>query len=553
VAWGDMDNDGDIDLYVANVNTPNKLLRNDGAGVFSDATSGQLGDTSGGEGVAWGDMDNDGDLDLYLSNAGGASRLFRNDGGGTFVDIATGPLAGTNQGRGAAWGDMDNDGDLDLYVANASGANKLLRNDGAGTFVDATSAPLGDTGNGVGVAWGDVDNDGDLDLYLAKNGQANRLFRNEGGGAFVDATSGALGDPGSGHAVVWGDMDGDGDLDLYLANSGSANKLFRNEGVAAGNHWLHVDLVGKQSNRSGIGARVRVVAGGIGQIREISGGSGFDSQNSLTAEFGLGAATTVDSLIIRWPSGAEQWLTNVVADQVLEVKEASMVKTPPGQNVSIQHVGGPKITFANVFSGGVTTASVDTTGPELPSGVAPATDPPAYYDVATTATFDSATIEVGYDESTLTTDESSLQLLHYDPVPATWFDITSFLNSIANAVSGFLWHFSPFVLAHTPTVDVDDTTPVAALQLYPCQPNPFTNATLIRFDLPREARVDLRIHDVHGRLVRTLSEARTWPAGRHAVPWDGRMSGDQPARAGVYFYVFESGDFRAVRRMVLLR
>jgi hypothetical protein len=136
---------------------------------------------------------------------------------------------------------------------------------------------------------------------------------------FVDATSGPLGNAGQG--VAWGDYDNDGDLDLYLASLG-ANKLFRNEN-GTGNHWLHVNLVGTVSNRSGIGARVRAVAGSLRQIQQVSGSSGYLSQNSLTVEFGLGAAASVDTLEIRWPSGIVQKLVNVGADQIMDVEEAS--------------------------------------------------------------------------------------------------------------------------------------------------------------------------------------------------------------------------------------
>ncbi len=300
VTWGDYDNDGDIDLYVAHYGQANKLFRNDGGDTFVDATSGPLGDTGPGVGVAWADYDNDNDLDLYLVNNYGANKLFRNDGGGTFVDATSGPLGDAAGGFGVAWGDYDNDGDLDIYLTNDGQANKLFRNDGGGTFGDATIGPLGDTGYGNGVAWGDYDNDGDLDLYLANIG-SNKLLRNDGSGTFVDATTDPLGDAGSGYGVGWGDYDNDGGLDLYLANYNQTNKLMHNE-ATAGSHWLQVKLQGAVSNRAGIGARVKVVAGGATRIREISGGSGFLSQDAMMASFGLESATSVDLVEVRWPS-----------------------------------------------------------------------------------------------------------------------------------------------------------------------------------------------------------------------------------------------------------
>jgi hypothetical protein len=330
VAWGDFDNDGDLDIYLVNSGSANKLFRNDGGGTFVDATTGPLGDTSSGEGVACADYDNDGDLDIYIVNYYSANKLLRNDGGLVFVDVTTGPLGDVGNGRGVDWGDYDNDGDLDLYFANRYTGNKLLRNDGGGVFVDATTPTLADVGgHAKGVAWGDYDNDGDLDLFLAKGDGVtrgpNRLLRNDGGGSFVDATSGALSDSGMWSGSSLGDFDNDGDLDLYVANLQGANKLFLNQ-KGSSKHWLHVNLVGVVSNRSAIGARVRAVASGLSQIREISGGSGYCSQNSLTAEFGLGSRTSVDSLVIRWPSGIIQKLTGLPVDTLLVITESAFIR-----------------------------------------------------------------------------------------------------------------------------------------------------------------------------------------------------------------------------------
>jgi hypothetical protein len=329
VAWGDFDNDGDLDIYLVNSDSTNKLFRNDGGGTFVDATTGPLGDSGIGVAAACADYDNDGDLDIYIVNAGSANKLLRNDGNLVFADATSGPLGNALNGRGVDWGDYDNDGDLDLYFANANTGNKLLRNDGGGTFVDVTSGPLVDGGHAKGVIWGDYDNDGDLDLFLAKGDGAtrgpNRLLRNDGGGTFVDATSGALTDSGLWSGSSLGDFDNDGDLDLYVANMNGANRLFLNQ-KGSTNHWLHVNLVGTVSNRSAIGARVRAVASGLSQIREISGGSGYMSQNSLTAEFGLGSRTSVDTLEIRWPSGTIQKLTGVPVDTLLVITESAFIR-----------------------------------------------------------------------------------------------------------------------------------------------------------------------------------------------------------------------------------
>ncbi|MBZ0267628.1 FG-GAP-like repeat-containing protein, partial [bacterium] len=191
IAWADYDGDGDPDFFLARSGSQtDKLYRNEGGGTFVDATSGSLGNTGAGRGVAWADYDNDGDLDLYLANTNASNALYRNDGGGTFVDVTSGPLAGSGVGGSVSWVDYDNDGDQDIYVGNSGQANQLFKNEGNGSFVSVTNALLGDTSQTVGLGWADYDLDGDLDLYLGNgdlNGlaQANKLLRND-----TDAVSG---------------------------------------------------------------------------------------------------------------------------------------------------------------------------------------------------------------------------------------------------------------------------------------------------------------------------------------------------------------------------
>ncbi len=321
-AWGDYDNDGLVDLYVCRTNGANRLFRNLGGGSFSDVTSGPEGDPGISHGCVWGDYNNDGDLDIYVANYNiQPNHLYKNNAG-VFTDVTSGPLGGADNSVGVTWGDYDNDLDFDLFICNATTANKLLRNDGGNTFTDVTVGPLGGLGTTYCAGWSDYDNDGDLDIYLTNVGQANKLLRNDGGGVFTDATSGPLGDAGSGLSMAWGDYDGDGDEDIYLCNYGSSNKLFRNE-VGSQRHWLEINLVGTVSNRSAIGAQIRLHAPGLNQLRQISGGGPYYSQSSLTAHFGLGAQTAADSIVISWPSGIIQKIGNTPADQVLTITESS--------------------------------------------------------------------------------------------------------------------------------------------------------------------------------------------------------------------------------------
>ena len=337
-AWGDYNRDGLVDLYVVNDGV-STLYRNNGNGTFTDVgSSTSIAHSGHAQGAAWGDYDNDGDLDLYLVIGRGGlglssapDLLYRNNGNGTFTEVSG--LAGIDEGgdgRGVAWGDYDNDGDLDLYVSNSdetigvvNSPNWLYRNNGNSTFTEVgNTAGVRDTdGDGRSVAWADYDNDGDLDLYLANDG-ADRLYRNNGGGSFtsVAATVGTT-DNSNSVGAAWGDYDGDGYVDLYVANDDAApNRLYHNTGSGA--RWLTVTLAGSVSNRTGIGARVTAFAGSNRQRRDVDGGSGYLSQPSLPVEFGFGITTTVDSLVINWPSGVRQTVTSVSTNQRITVSES---------------------------------------------------------------------------------------------------------------------------------------------------------------------------------------------------------------------------------------
>ena len=236
-----------------------------------------------------------------------------------------------------SWADYDNDGDLDVLLTNTGGENeRLFRNDGTNGFTRITQGAIVNAGgNSGGAAWGDYDNDGYIDLFVANDlGQKNCLYHNAGDGTFSPVTKGAVvNDGGRSKSSAWADYDNDGYLDLFVANGGydhppappqESGFLYHNEGGT--NNWMILKLVGTASNRSAIGAKVRVLAtiGGksFWQLREISGGGGgWGSQNDLRAHFGLGDATTVDKVRIEWPSGNVQELINVAPKQILTITE----------------------------------------------------------------------------------------------------------------------------------------------------------------------------------------------------------------------------------------
>jgi hypothetical protein len=380
VCAADYDRDGDIDLYVTTYLTYDPALmppveelpgfaREDpvemlpfafpgGKNHFLENISGQLVERTEDLGLAdelgrgmqpifW-DFDLDGDQDLYVANDVSYNKLWRNEGDGSFKDISfqTG-MDDPRGGMGVATGDVDSDGDPDLFLTNWElEANALYRNNllwrasrkiHTGTFQDMTvPSHLGRFGVGV-TSWGcvlfDMDNDGDLDLFVPNGytspdyestgtcvGQPNQLFLNDGEGRFEDASVAAGPDvtaPLASRAAAVCDFDRDGRLDLFVTNNNGPYQLLRNEFENAG-HWLGVELRGRGGNTGAVGARVMLVAGDHEQAREVQAGSGYLAGHAIGAHFGLGEASEVKELHVRWPSGlksshqvpaVDRWMT----------------------------------------------------------------------------------------------------------------------------------------------------------------------------------------------------------------------------------------------------
>jgi hypothetical protein len=336
--WADYDNDGFVDVFVARYG-PDWLFHNDGDGRFSRVTNSLPPDNQTNYAAAWSDYNNDGLPDLFVcSKDPPTNRLYLNLGGGAFAQVTGGDILKSQaHAFNCGWGDYDNDGYQDLFVNNdfcpvgpCNEPNFLFHNNGDGTFTRVTNSAVGSIisdVSGAVVAWGDYDNDGYLDLFLPNTPQS-WFYHNNGDGTFTRILTGSLVNDGGINPVscAWGDYDNDGFLDLVVIRGADVavetNLLYHNNGNS--NAWIKVRLVGLASNRSAIGAKVRVKATIRGknmwQLREINTGSGYGA-GALEAHFGLGDATNIDQLRIEWPSGIVQNLTNVAPRQILTVVE----------------------------------------------------------------------------------------------------------------------------------------------------------------------------------------------------------------------------------------
>ncbi len=439
VAVGDYDNDGWEDLYVTYLDGA-VLYHNNGDGTFTDVTAKAGAGNPGrwGTSAAFGDYDNDGHLDLYVANyvdldldhlpefgqgnfcqyrgipvscgprglKGARDRLYHNNGDGTFTDV-TEKLnidPGGYYGLGVLWLDYDKDGCLDLYVANDSSPSLLYHNDCKGGFTEvgaeagvAYSAD-GREQAGMGIDSADYNNDGWPDIVKTNfSDDTNNLYHNDGNGQFTDlagpAGFGPVSIPFLGFGVKFVDLDNDGWQDIFVANGhvnpqvdqhsfgvtyaerpllfhnvrggkfeevgltagtpltrryvarGAATADFRNQGAedllisvldgspvllsnqAKRGHWLRIKTVGTRSNRDGFGARVEVKAGGLTQTAEVRANSSFESASDPRLHFGLGTARRVESIVVRWPSGKVDTLGAEAADQELVIEEGRGVVT----------------------------------------------------------------------------------------------------------------------------------------------------------------------------------------------------------------------------------
>jgi hypothetical protein len=372
----DMEGDGDLDLFVANyVNfrldnnvqrttngfpcypgpldfqpKANFLFRNDGEGRFTDVSreSGIAQAAGSGMGTIVADYDQDDDSDIFVANDEMGNFLFENDGSGKFREVgvlrgfAYG-LDGRPRGNMAVdCADYDNDGWLDFFTTTYAGEMVVLYRNSKGSFEDFTHSSGAGAGSLPHVKWGagfaDFDNDRDADLFVACGGidqevhrwrpstayrLRNLLLMNAGDGKFVDVSD-RCGDgllsAESSRGSGLDDLDNDGDVDMVVLNSRASPTVIRNDADRA-RHWLQVELRGTAANRDGVGAQVRVTAGGQTQLAEIHSGRGYQSHHGSRLHFGLGECDRVERVEVRWPGGRVQTCENLPANQLARIVE----------------------------------------------------------------------------------------------------------------------------------------------------------------------------------------------------------------------------------------
>lgn len=387
--FSDIDNDGNIDLFVCNDNATSVMYKNV-SGAFPDTTvflnvANPGTDGSGNYGSIFTDLDNDGDLDLYIAHCrqGTGStdgrrldQLFINNGNGTYtLDAAAVPGARGLRNYGMTWtasfDDIDNDGDFDCLLTQTDVASQLFLNNGSGYFTEITNT----SGISVNITpyqskMEDIDNDGFVDIIIS--GDDSRVFHNNHDNTFTLVNN--LFDSNNMLSFATGDLNHDGKIDLYSTYGSVYNSPTSTDDVLwlnttnNSNHFITFNLQGTISNRDALGARVEIYGAWGKQTREVRSGESYGTTNSFACHFGLGTATTVDSVIIRWPKGLVEKLYNRVADQFVTVIEGQCSSPDnliafngpsvlcSGQSVTMTAPAG----YNYLWSTGATTQSITT-------------------------------------------------------------------------------------------------------------------------------------------------------------------------------------------------
>jgi len=647
VGWVDFNNDRYLDVMVSNANFQGiaqnyTMYVNNQNGTFSSVSNNITSNAkSARSGFSWADFDDDGDQDVVTCSGapGQNTTLWMNTGSNWtgYVLIASGAGIGKDT-QGASWGDYDNDGDLDVFVANwgdqSAGApeqNYLFRNDGKDgsgnpifTRLDATSGIgeiVTDTDYSGAAGWADLDNDSDLDLFVGNDGgyaagYRSRIYLNDGDGTFTRLSNTIFADSASFvRSGAWADYNNDGFMDILVGRDGR-NRLFENNGNT--NNWVEMDLVGVQSNRSAIGAIIRLDATINGQsvslMRDVSGQTGFGGQSSLRVHFGLGDATTVESVNIHWPgSGNTSVSNNLSVNQVYTFTEGQNPNNPPVATNDEESTNEDTPVKIYVLSN-----DTDTDGDELVvSDITQGSHGSVVINIDSTVTYTPDEDYSGEDQFSYTvndgnggTDVGTVNVT-VDPVndapviinlpeletievgKNVQVDMSEYESDIDSPVESLVWSFEVSDPAISYSFDsLDDTltitagntpgdyelyctltdnqtasdvdtitirvTPVSAIEnlfggipqkfeMFQNFPNPFNPVTKIYFGLAQNSTVSFEVFDLSGKKVYT-SVREYLPVGYHFFTFN--SSG---FASGVYLYRVQAGPFQDIKKMILLK
>ena len=551
--WADYNSDGYLDIFTNVVGDNNYMYKNNGDGTFSDVSVGSpttegLGQS---QSSAWGDSDNDGDLDIFEanvcvgSNTIYANKLYVNEGDGTFSSIGnSSPLVEDLMGAGgAAWGDYDNDGDMDIYVVSLfKSVNLLFKNNGDLNFEKIIIEPEEAYDKFTyGSTWGDFNNDGHLDLFVAVINseypifgidhpfKENLFFINQGDGTFTRILTGDIITDGA-EATAADDIDNDGDLDLIITHGNLASPfltyVYQNNGND--NNWLNITCEGVLSNKSAIGTRVCVKAnfGGntLWMTRELTQENGLHACNGPRLHFGLGSAEKADSIIVKWPSGEVDNYVNVKANHFYKAIEDSVIEIDFKATNYIQ------------FSPAIPDVVFETEGESLTINLSDHyrfikgdTVPEIIGD---TLIFDSIYVEnTGVVSATITGNS----LLLESSAENGDSEIQLFVDA------GFTKRMDKFIVKQV--VGINNHLTGVDIAFYP---NPFSTSTTLSYELQQPERVTLTIYNQMGKQVYQTQEHQL--QGKRQLIWNSSGFTD-----GIYYFRLQAGVEIANGKMVKVR
>ena len=521
VDWND---DGFLDLMLTNEGSANEAYDGSENWHFT-AHTGDFFETfgSGGLSAAFADYDADGDLDMYLSTLGLPNFMVENDGG-VFELATVDSLQRTYAGGSSSWTDHNGDGSLDLFIAAIDSTSVLMTSDGEGNYTSSTTGALAGVGHCISSTWVDYDNDGDQDLYVVQQGGADQLIQNEDG--FVLVSDSAVQHEGNGRGASWGDYNNDGFLDLYLAVDGAENQLIKNSGGSDFTVVQSGPLAHEGPGRSGIwgdwdndGDLDLFLAnfGAPDHLLRNNEGVFSDTQDPVFAapDSSEGAAWgDIDNdgdldLVVGVRGGPTRlYRNNTLNDNhwlKLDLRSFFGMIGSVGARVKVTTASG-KEQIRQVAAGG---------------GWRSGQDFIVHFGLGTEEVIRSVVVRWPGGAPLIRTNVAVDQLL---VLVGEELDLT----------------------------DVPGNLTLESFRLDHAYPNPFNPSTNIRFAVPKDDLVSLRIYDVAGRLVKVLvDEHRT--AGEHAVVWRGRDNADRVVAAGVYFVRLKTGRFTTARPLTLVK